>query len=137
MGARTSLTVYPGMTGIMENAFINVKGRSYNVTADVEVPAGGANGVIIAQAGRFGGWSLYMKGGRAYYVYNFGGLQRFTASSKTPLPPGRHTLRYEFKYRRRTTGIRWYGTAARRWPALRRGPGGAHHALCLLGRRGG
>ncbi len=82
----------------MENAFINVKGRSYNVTADVEVPAGGANGVIISQAGRFGGWSLYMKGGRAHYVYNFGGLQRFTASSKTPLPPGRHTLRYEFKY---------------------------------------
>jgi arylsulfatase len=98
MGPRTSLTLYEGMTGIMENAFINVKGRSYNVTADVEVPAGGANGVIISQAGRFGGWSLYMKGGRAHYVYNFGGLQRFTASSQTPLPPGRHTLRYEFKY---------------------------------------
>ena len=98
MGSRTSLTLYEGMTGIMENAFINVKGRSYNVTADVEVPAGGASGVIIAQAGRFGGWSLYMKGGRAHYVYNFGGLQRFTATSKQTLTPGRHTLRYEFVY---------------------------------------
>ncbi len=98
MGPRTSLTLYEGMTGIMENAFINVKGRSYTVTADVEIPAGGANGVIIAQAGRFGGWSMYMKGGRAHYVYNFGGLQRFTASSKAPLTPGRHTLRYEFAY---------------------------------------
>jgi arylsulfatase A-like enzyme len=98
MGPRTSLTLYEGMTGIMENAFINVKGRSYNVTAEVEVPPGGANGVIIAQAGRFGGWSMYMKGGRAHYVYNFGGLQRFTASSKGPVPPGRHTLRYEFTY---------------------------------------
>jgi arylsulfatase len=98
MGPRTSLTLYEGMTGLMENAFINVKGRSYTVTADVDVPSGGASGVIIAQAGRFGGWSMYMKGGRAHYVYNFGGLQRFTASSKAALTPGRHTIRYEFAY---------------------------------------
>ena len=84
--------------GMMENAFINVKGRSWSVTAEIEVPAGGANGVIIAQAGRFGGWSLYMKEGRAHHVYNFGGLQRFTASSKTALAPGRRTVRYEFAY---------------------------------------
>jgi arylsulfatase A-like enzyme len=98
MGARTSLTLYEGMTGIMENAFINVKGRSYSVTAEVEVPAGGARGVVIAQAGRFGGWSMYMKGGRAHYVYNYGGLERYTASSKAALTPGKHTLRYEFTY---------------------------------------
>jgi hypothetical protein len=61
------------MTGITENAFINIKGRSSAVTAEIEVPKGGANGVIIAQAGRFGGWSLYMKGGRVHEVYNFGG----------------------------------------------------------------
>jgi len=98
MGPRTSLTLYEGMRGIMENAFINVKGRSYTVTAEIEVPATGANGVIIAQAGRFGGWSLYMKGGRAHYVYNFGGLERYTASSKAVLAPGKHTIRYEFDY---------------------------------------
>jgi arylsulfatase len=98
MGPRTSLTLYEGMTGMMENAFINVKGRSYTVTAEIEVPAGGANGVIIAQAGRFGGWSLYMKGGRAHYVHNFGGLQRFTASSRSALAPGKHAVRYEFTY---------------------------------------
>jgi arylsulfatase len=98
MGPRTSLTLYEGMTGIMENAFINVKARSYSVTADVEVPAAGANGVIIAQAGRFGGWSMYLKGGRVHYVYNFGGLERYTASSKSALSPGRHTIHYEFTY---------------------------------------
>jgi arylsulfatase A-like enzyme len=98
MGVRKSLTVYEGMTGIMENAFLNIKGRSFNVTADVEVPAGGANGVVIAQAGRFGGWSLYLKGGRAHHVYNFGGLQRFTVSAPQALAPGRHTLLYEFVY---------------------------------------
>ena len=96
VGARTSLTLYEGMTGITENAFINVKGRSHTITADVEVPPDGADGVIIAQAGRFGGWSLYMKDGRVHEVYNFGGLERFTVSSPQPLGPGRHTLRYDF-----------------------------------------
>jgi arylsulfatase len=86
------------MTGITENAFINVKGQSHSVTAEVDIPAGGANGVIIAQAGRFGGWSLYMKGGRVYEVYNYGGLERYTVSSPAPLGPGRHTVRYEFVY---------------------------------------
>ena len=98
IGSRTSLTLHEGMTGITENAFINIKGRSYAVHADVEVPPGGANGVILAQAGRFGGWSLYMKGGRVHEVYNFGGLERTTVSSPQALSPGRHTILYEFAY---------------------------------------
>ncbi|MEW6742960.1 MAG: arylsulfatase [Planctomycetota bacterium] len=98
LGTRTSMTLGEGMTGIMENAFINVKGRSYTITAEVEVPEAGANGVIIAQAGRFGGWSLYMKGGRLHHVYNWGGLERTVVSSPQALPAGRHTVRYEFAY---------------------------------------
>jgi arylsulfatase len=98
MGPRTSLTLHEGMTGINENAFINLKGRSYTLTADVEIPPDGASGVIIAQAGRFGGWSLYMQSGRAHHVYNFGGLQRTTVSSPGALAPGRHTVLYEFVY---------------------------------------
>ncbi len=97
IGSRKSLTLYEGMTGITENAFINIKGRSFSITADVEVVAG-ANGVIIAQAGRFGGWSLYVKDGRAHHVYNFGGLQRTDVASPQPLTAGRHTIRYEFVY---------------------------------------
>jgi arylsulfatase len=98
IGSRTSLTLNEGMTGITENAFINIKGRSSAITAEIQVPNGGANGVIIAQAGRFGGWSLYMKGGRVNHVYNFGGLQRTTISSPRALSPGRHTILYEFAY---------------------------------------
>src|SRR6266542_6751511 len=55
MGNRTSLTVYPGMIGLMENAFINVKNRSFSIPAEIDLPNGHANGVIICQAGRFGG----------------------------------------------------------------------------------
>ena len=82
IGDRKSLTLYEGMTGITENAFINIKGRPHTITAEIEVPRDGANGVIICQAGRFGGWSLYMKDGRVHEVYNFGGLQRTTVSRR-------------------------------------------------------
>ncbi len=98
MGARTTLTLYEGMRGITENAFINLKGRSYTITADIDVPPGGADGVIIAQAGKFGGWSLYMKGGHAKEAYNFGGLEWTTVASPQALTPGQHTIRYEFVY---------------------------------------
>src|SRR4029077_6383611 len=64
MAGRTSLTVYDGMTGMSENVFINTKNRSYSLTAEVTIPAGGANGVILSQAGRFGGSSLYLKDGK-------------------------------------------------------------------------
>ena len=86
------------MKGIAENAFINLKGRSYTITADIEVPQSGAEGVVIAQAGRFGGWSIYMKAGRIHHVYNFGGMEWTTVSSPAALARGRHTVTYEFVY---------------------------------------
>jgi arylsulfatase len=98
MAGRTSLTVYQGMTGMSENAFINVKNRSHTITADVEVPQGGANGVILAQAGRFGGWSLYLKDGKPIYTYNWLGLKQYTIAGGQALPTGKVTIRYEFVY---------------------------------------
>jgi hypothetical protein len=98
MAGRTSLTVYQGMTGMSENAFINVKNRSHTVTADVEIPQGGANCVILAQAGRFGGWSFYLLGGKPTYTYNWLGLKRFTIAAKDALPAGKSTVRFEFAY---------------------------------------
>ncbi len=63
LGGRKTLTVYPGMTGMLENAFINVKGVRHTVTAEVELKDAQTEGVILAQAGYFGGWALYMKDG--------------------------------------------------------------------------
>jgi arylsulfatase A-like enzyme len=96
LGGRKTLTVYAGMTGIMENAFINVKGVHHSVTAEVEVPDSKTDGVIIAQAGYFGGWALYMKGGRVHHDYNFFGLEHTNVASKATLAPGKHTIVYEF-----------------------------------------
>src|SRR5262249_20066301 len=98
MAGRTALTVYPGMTGMMENVFINIKNRSHTITAEVEIPEKGADGVILCQAGRFGGWSLYMKGGKLSYVYNWVGLERFTITTADRVPPGKATIRFEFAY---------------------------------------
>ena len=89
MAGRTSLTLAEGMTGMMENVFINVKNKSKTITAEIEVPASGANGAILAQGGRFGGWSLYVKDGVPAYDYNFLGLQHTTIASTKPLAPAR------------------------------------------------
>jgi arylsulfatase len=96
LGGRTSLTVYPGMTGMLENAFINVKGVHHTVTAEVEVKDDKAQGVIIAQAGYFGGWVLYMKDGKVHHEYNFFGLERTNVATPTALAPGKRTIVYQF-----------------------------------------
>jgi arylsulfatase len=96
MAGRTSMTLAEGMTGMMEAVFINVKNRSKTITAEVEVPADGGKGTILAQGGRFGGWSLYVKDGVPAYDYNFLGLQHSSIVSKKALPPGKATIRFDF-----------------------------------------
>jgi arylsulfatase A-like enzyme len=97
MAGRASLTLYPGMS-VNENSFINLKNASHTITAEVEIPASGADGVILAQGGRFGGWSFYLKGGKPTYQYNFLGLSRYTVAADKPLPVGKATVQYEFVY---------------------------------------
>jgi arylsulfatase len=98
MGGRKSMTLAEGMTGMMEGVFVNVKNRSKTITAEVDVPEGGGNGTIIAQGGRFGGWSLYVKDGVPAYDYNFLGLQHTTITASKKLSPGKSQLRFEFAY---------------------------------------
>jgi arylsulfatase len=78
--------------------FINVKNRSHTITAEVEIPKESANGAIIAQAGRFGGWSFYLNNGKPTYTYHWLGLQRYTVAAKQGLPAGKSTIRFEFAY---------------------------------------
>jgi arylsulfatase len=96
MGPRTRLTVYPGMTGIAENAFINVKNRAYTITAPVVLNDAKTSGVIIAQAGAFGGWSLYMMDGRLHHDYNYFGIEHTNITGTAAVPAGKHELKYTF-----------------------------------------
>ena len=98
LGDRMSLTLYDGMDGMLENTFMNVKNRSKTITAEVVIPKGGANGVILSQGGRFGGWCLYMKDGKPVYTYNFLGLDRYTVAASEKVPEGDATIVLDFVY---------------------------------------
>jgi arylsulfatase len=97
LGARQRVTYPAGMRRLTEETTLNVKNRSHSIAADVEVP-GGAGGVIIAQGGRFGGWSLYCLDGRVHYDYNYFDLEHYPVRSPEALAPGRHDVRVEFHY---------------------------------------
>ena len=77
---------------------LDVKNKSHSVTAEVVVPDTGAEGVIIAQGGITGGWSLYAKDGKPEYCYNFLGLERTYIEGAQPIPAGKHEVRMEFTY---------------------------------------
>ena len=90
--------LFGGMGQLSENSVINIKNKSHSVTAEVTVPAGGAEGVIVAQGGNIGGWTLYAKAGKLKYCYNLLGVQQFYAESTDRLPAGDHQVRMEFTY---------------------------------------
>jgi arylsulfatase len=93
-----SQLLFAGMGRLSESAVVSVKNTSHAVTAEIGVPEGGASGVLIAQGGAFGGWSLYLHEGRPKYCYNFFGVQRFAVEAGSPVPPGDHQIRMEFAY---------------------------------------
>jgi len=90
--------LYGGMGRLTENSLVSTKNKSYSVTAEVEVPASGAKGVIIAQGGDTNGWSLYAKDGKLKHCYNFFGVELYFAEGSTPIPVGTHQVRMEFRY---------------------------------------
>lgn len=89
---------FPGMGRLSENSVLSVKNRSFSVTAEVDVPTGSGQGVVIAQGGRFGGWSVYLRGGCLTFCYNVLGIHLFTVRGDVPVPPGVHQVRVEFAY---------------------------------------
>ena len=87
------------MGRLSENSVVSIKNKSHAVTAELDVPDAGAEGVIIAQGGNIGGWTLYAKGGKLKYCYNLLGIQYFFAeSARTSSLPGDHQVRMEFAY---------------------------------------
>ncbi|MFC5138899.1 arylsulfatase [Actinomycetospora rhizophila] len=98
VGDRTSVTYRGATRRLIEETTPNVKNRSHAVVADIEAPGSGGQGVLVAQGGRFGGWALYVLGGRACYVYNYFGMRRYTVRAEHPLGPGRHEVRMDFAY---------------------------------------
>jgi arylsulfatase A-like enzyme len=92
-------TLFGGTARLTENSVVVIKNKSHAVTAEIDVPAAGAAGVIVAQGGAFGGWSLYLTGdGRPAYCYNLFGLRQFKVVGSAPVPAGKRQIRLEFAY---------------------------------------
>ena len=90
--------LFGGMGHLSENCVLSIKNKSHSITAEIVVPEKGAEGVIIAQGANIGGWSLYAKGGKLKYCYNWGGFKHFMIEATTPIPAGDHQVRMEFAY---------------------------------------
>jgi arylsulfatase len=90
--------LFGGMGRLSENCVLSIKNKSHSVTAEIEVPASGANGVIIAQGANIGGWSLYAHNGKLKYCYNLAGVHHYFVESADVMPAGRHQVRMEFAY---------------------------------------
>jgi arylsulfatase A-like enzyme len=93
-----SQLLFGGMGRLSENSVVPLKNKSHSVTAEIEVPEQGANGVIVAQGGSFGGWALYAMEGKPAYCYNLFGLQQFKVYGDAPISAGEHQVRAEFAY---------------------------------------
>jgi arylsulfatase len=90
--------LFGGMGRLSENSVLNLKNKSHSVTAEIDIPQAGAEGVIVAQGANIGGWSLYAKGGKLKYCYNLAGVDHFFVESAAVMPAGSHQVRMEFAY---------------------------------------
>lgn len=90
--------LFGGMKGLSPHSMVCVTNKSFAVTAEVVVPETGAEGVIFAFGGLTGGLSLYAKGGRPKFCYNFHGIKHFFVEGAKAIPAGKHQVRMEFAY---------------------------------------
>jgi arylsulfatase len=93
----TRQVLYPGMR-VTEATALNMKNKSHAITAQVTVPEGGADGVIVAQGGQVGGWAFYVHDHLLKYCFNFFGIEHYITASDEPVPTGDRQLRVEFAY---------------------------------------
>ncbi len=95
---RTTFTYYSAVASIPEGSAPSLKNRSFTITADVEIPESGAQGVLLTQGGRFAGWSLFLENSKPTYIYNFVNAERYKIQSPQKLSPGKSTIRFDFDY---------------------------------------
>jgi len=94
----TEFTYYDGMVRIPEGGAPDLKNKSFGISAVVDIPEGGAEGVLMTQGGRFCGLGLYLLDGKPVFHYNLAGVERYTVAGKDKIPPGRHVVTVDFNY---------------------------------------
>ena len=95
--ARDSCTYYPNTQVVPINSCPQTLNRPYSITADVDIPKGGAEGVLLSCGSVQGGYTFYIQNAKLHYAYNYVDSQYFDIESTAPVPEGRHQLRFEFE----------------------------------------
>ena len=95
---RKTFTYYAGVAPIPEGSAPSLKNRSFSITANVEIPESGAEGVLLTQGGRFAGWGFFLEDSKPTYLYNFVNAERYVIQSPQKLHPGKSTIRFDFDY---------------------------------------
>ncbi len=95
---QTVFTYSGEMFGLDQAAAPNILAKSYTITAEVEIPRGGGEGMIVTLGGRFGGYGLYLLKGKPVFLYNLLDLERFRWEGPQALSPGKHTIVFDFTY---------------------------------------
>ena len=95
---RNEFTYFPGLVRIPEGAVPDTKNKSYQIKAEIDVPQGGAEGILLTQGGRFGGYGLYLLKGKPVFHYNLAGVAHYHIAGKDTLTPGAHSVLFDFKY---------------------------------------
>ena len=94
----TTQLLFGGAGRLTEASVLNLKNKSHTITAEIVVPDGGADGVVVAQGGEFAGWSLYLHEGKPTYCHNLLGMARFKIGGETTVAAGTHQIRMEMAY---------------------------------------
>jgi len=95
---RDEFTYFPGLVRIPEGAAPDLKNKSYQIKAEVEIPKAGAEGMLITHGGRFSGYGLFVLKGKPVFHYNLAGVAHYNIAGKDKLAPGKHTVLFDFKY---------------------------------------
>jgi len=95
---KTAFTYSGEVTGIQHGDAPNLLDKSYRITAEVEIPVGGAEGMLVTQGGRFGGYGFYLLKGKPVFLWNLVDAQRVRWEAPEALPSGKHTLVFDFHY---------------------------------------
>ena len=136
--ARKTYVYYPGTQMIPENVAAKLLNKSHSLTAEVEIPKGGAEGVLICHGGNVGGYTLFVKDKKLHYVHNYVGAEEFHVVSNADVPEGKVALRLRVREDRRAGLQDWQGRggqgaalyqqeARRRDGAALHGAAGARH----------
>ena len=133
---RQMYTYYPGTQTVPENVAANVLNRAHSITADVEIPKGGAEGVIVCHGSNVGGYTLFVKDRKLHYVHNYVGAEEFHVESNAAVPDGKVRLRYRVRADRQARsgegqGFAGKGPALHQRQARGRVVTAVHRAACL------